>query len=236
VAELDPPAEGKTSWDFSLIDPMTSDFLAATEGHPVILNFNSIPQWMYKTEKSVAYPAGPEQVTWEYEQGTELRDPSFKQVADDYARLLSWYTQGGFTDEFGQRHESGHHYSIPYWEVLNEPELEHHVSPEIYTHLYDAVVAAVRRVQPDIKFFGMALAFPGQSPGYVEYFPDHKSHPARHPAGLYFLSLLRGADARPNSGNPAVHFLCSGRRLPQGCAICRIGAKAALARNQDPHR
>src|SRR5579875_2100911 len=30
VAELDPPANGNTSWDFSLIDPMTEDFLNAT--------------------------------------------------------------------------------------------------------------------------------------------------------------------------------------------------------------
>ncbi|HEY5906800.1 MAG TPA: glycosyl hydrolase family 39, partial [Vicinamibacteria bacterium] len=29
VAELEPPRDGKTSWDFSLIDPMTVDFLEA---------------------------------------------------------------------------------------------------------------------------------------------------------------------------------------------------------------
>src|SRR5579875_1181513 len=27
VAELEPPANGKTSWDFSLIDPMMDDFM-----------------------------------------------------------------------------------------------------------------------------------------------------------------------------------------------------------------
>src|SRR6266853_4322173 len=40
IAELEPPADGKTSWDFSLIDPMTIDFLEATKGHSVILNFS----------------------------------------------------------------------------------------------------------------------------------------------------------------------------------------------------
>src|SRR5579884_4145262 len=122
VAELDPPKDGKTSWDFSLIDPMTIDFLEATQGHSVILNFSTIPQWMFKTEKPVAYPSDPNQVTWDYEQGTELRDATFKEVADYYARLLAWYTQGGFIDELGKRHESGHHYAVPYWEVLNEVE------------------------------------------------------------------------------------------------------------------
>jgi hypothetical protein len=176
VAELEPPKDGNTSWDFSLIDPMTIDFLEATKGHSVILNFSTIPQWMWKTDKPVTYPSDPDQVTWDYTQGTEPRDPTFKEVADYYARLLSWYTKGGFTDEFGKRHESGYHYAIPYWEVLNEVEFEHHMTPETYTHLYDAVVTAMRQVQPDLKFVGMALAMPSQNPEFFHYFLDHKNH------------------------------------------------------------
>src|ERR1700761_5278781 len=38
VAELEPPTREKTSWDFSVIDPITLDFLNATRGHSVILN------------------------------------------------------------------------------------------------------------------------------------------------------------------------------------------------------
>ena len=183
VAELEPPNDGKTSWDFSLIDPMAEDFMNATAGHSVILNFSTIPQWMFKTPKPVAYPANPDQVDWHYEQGTELRDPSMKEVADYYARLVSWYTKGGFTDEYGKRHESGHHYKIKYWEVLNEVDFEHHMSPEFYTHLYDAIVTAIRKVDPNMKFVGLALA--GTSPGpdfsdpvpeYFEYFLNHKNH------------------------------------------------------------
>ena len=60
VAELEPPQDGKTSWDFSVIDPMTIDFLEATKGHSVVLNFSTIPQWMVKTEKPVSYPCRPE--------------------------------------------------------------------------------------------------------------------------------------------------------------------------------
>ena len=175
VAELEPPKDGKTSWDFTPIDPMTIDVLEATKGHSVILNFSTIPQWMYKTDKPVPYPADPSQVTWDYEQGTELRDPSMKEVADYYARLLAWYTQGGFTDEFGKRHESGYHYPISHWEVLNEVEFEHHFDPETYTRLYDAVVTEMRKVQPDMKFVGLALAM-STDPRYFEYFLDHKNH------------------------------------------------------------
>jgi hypothetical protein len=176
VAELAPPKDGKTSWDFSLIDPMTIDFLEATKGHSTVLNFSTIPQWMYKTDKPVAYPDDPGKVVWNYEQGTELRDPSFQEVAGYYARLLSWYTNGGFTDEFGKRHESGYHYSIPIWEVLNEVDFEHSMTPQTYAGLYDAVVTAMKKVQPSMKFVGAALAGPSDRPEFFEYFLDHKNH------------------------------------------------------------
>jgi hypothetical protein len=198
VAELEPPMDGKTSWDFTPIDPMTIDFLEATKGHSVILNFSTIPQWMYKTDKPVAYPADPAQVIWTYEQGTELRDPSMKEVADYFARLISWYTQRGFTDEFGKRHESGYHYSIPYWEVLNEIDFEHHITPETYTQLYDEVVLAMKKVQPDMKFVGMALAIP-TDPHYFEYFLDHKNHKPGVPLDFisYHFYAIPSVDETP---------------------------------------
>jgi len=198
VAELEPPKDGKTSWDFTMIDPMTIDFLEATKGHSIILNFSTIPQWMYKSDKPNTYPADPNQVTWDYEQGTELRDPSCKEVADYYARLIGWYTQGGFTDEFGKRHESGYHYSIPYWEVLNEVDFEHHISPEQYTRLYDEVVLAMKKVQPDLKFVGLALAMTTK-PEYFEYFLDHKNHEQGVPLDFisYHFYAIPTADQTP---------------------------------------
>lgn len=176
VAELESPKDGKTFWDFTLIDPMTIDFLEATKGHSVVLNFSTIPQWMYQTDKRVVYPDDPNKVVWDYEQGTELRDGTFQEVAEYYARLLSWYTKGGFTDEYGKRHESGYHYSVPYWEVLNEVDLEHHISPQTYTRVYDAIVIAMKKVQPGLKFVGVSLAGPGQNPEFFEYFLNHKNH------------------------------------------------------------
>lgn len=194
VAELEPPKDGNTSWNFSLIDPMTIDFLEATKGHPTILNFSTIPQWMYKTDKPVEYPADPAQATWTYEQGTELCVP-LKEVADYYARLLAWYTKGGFTDELGKRHDSGHHYSIPYWEVLNEVDFEHHMSPETYTRLYDEIVLAMKKVQPDMKFVGLALAIPTE-PRYFEYFLNHQNHKPGVP--LDFISYHFYASPTPD--------------------------------------
>ena len=183
VAELEPPADGKTSWDFSLIDPFAIDFAQATEGHSTIWNFSTIPQWMFKTDKPVPYPADPNQPVWNYEQGTELRDPSMKEVADYYARLVSWYTQGGFTDELGKRHESGHHFKLDYWEVLNEVDGEHTMTPQTYTRVYDAVVEAIHRVDPRIKFVGLALG--GTSKEYFEYFLNHKNHKPGIPLDMF---------------------------------------------------
>jgi hypothetical protein len=176
VAELDPPADGKTSWDFSLIDPITIDFLKATEGHPVILNFSTIPQWMFKTSQPVPWPADPDQPVWNYTQGTELRDPSMKELADYYARLISWYTQGGFSDELGQRHDSGYHFKIDYWEIFNEVESEHNMTPEQYTARYDAIAGAMREVAPNLKFVALALMAPSQGSRYFEYFLNPKNH------------------------------------------------------------
>jgi hypothetical protein len=176
VAELEPPANGKTSWDFSLIDPMTIDFLKATEGHPVMLNFSTIPQWMFKTAKPVPYPADPDQPVWNYTQGTELRDPTMKELADYYVRLVSWYTKGGFIDEFGKEHKSGHHFKIAYWEIFNEIEGEHDTTPQQYTARYDAIAGALHKLDPQMKFVALALMSPSQGAHFFEYFLNPKNH------------------------------------------------------------
>jgi hypothetical protein len=176
VAELEPPTKEKTSWDFKYIDPVTKDLLAATEGHSTIMNFSTIPAWMFKTDQPVKYPDDPNQVFWDYTKGTELRDPSGKELGDYFGRLVSWYTQGGFTDENGKRHDSGYHYTFPYWEVLNEIDFEHNTTPEDYTKRYDSIVEGIRRVSPNTKFMGLALAAPGAKPAYFEYFLNPKNH------------------------------------------------------------
>lgn len=57
------PASNKTSWDFSLIDPLMEDFMHATKGHSVIINFSTTPQWMWDTAAPVPVPQDPNQVT-----------------------------------------------------------------------------------------------------------------------------------------------------------------------------
>jgi len=199
VAELEPPTPQKTSWDFSLIDPMTKDFLAATDGHSTILNFSTIPQWLFKTDKPATYPTDPNAVVWNYEQGTELRDPTGKELGDYYARLVSWYANGGFTDENGARRNSGYHYKVPYWEVLNEIDFEHSMTPEQYTERYDAIVSAIHAVSPDTKFVALALAAPSDEPQMFEYFLD----PSHHKPGIPIDMISYHFYASPRAGENA---------------------------------
>ncbi len=175
VAALKPPAGGKTFWDFTLLDSTMEAVMEATKGHSVVINFSTTPAWMWKTGSVVAYPDDPYQTCWNYNEGTQLRDTTMQELAGYFARLFSWYTKGGFTDELGKWHKSGHFYKIPYWEVLNEPDLEHRISPQLYTKMYDAIVTEIKKVSPATKFVGLSLAHVS-NPEYFEYFLNQKNH------------------------------------------------------------
>ena len=59
VAELYPPTKEKTYWDFTLIDSMTKDFMEATSGHSVVMNFSTLPVWLFKTAQTIHFPEDP---------------------------------------------------------------------------------------------------------------------------------------------------------------------------------
>jgi hypothetical protein len=106
---------------------------------------------------------------------------------------------GGFTDEYGKRHESAHHFDIPYWEVLNEPDFEHKMTPEQYTLCYDAIVAGIKPVAPQMKFVGLALAAPSDNPHMFEYFLN----PANHKPGIPLDMISYHFYAVPSVDQPA---------------------------------
>jgi hypothetical protein len=128
-----------------------------------------------------------------------LRDPTGKELGDYYARLVSWYVDGGFTDENGVRHNSGYHYTLPYWEVLNEIDFEHNMTPEQYTERYDAIVSAIHAVSPDTKFVALALADPGAAPQMFEYFLDQKNHKPGIPIDMISYHFYASPSAGENA-------------------------------------
>ena len=83
-----------------------------------------MPAWLFKTDENVTYPDDPDRVYSNYTQDNELVDPTMKELGDYYERLVSWYVKGGFTDELGAQHKSGHHFKFDYWEVFNEIEAD----------------------------------------------------------------------------------------------------------------
>jgi len=192
VAELEPPNKDTTFWDFSAIDSIVIPFLEATKGHEPILNFSTIPNWMFKTDTPIKYPNDPNKYAPDYGGGTELVDPTSQQVGNYYARIVSWYTKGGFTDENGRYHRSGYHYDLSWWGVLNEVDVEHDTTPEQYSARYDAIVTAIRRVNPTMKFVGMALGLPSFQPQFFEYFLNPKNHQPGIPLDMIAYHFYAG--------------------------------------------
>lgn len=194
VPEIDPPTATGTSWDFSRLDPYVEDFMKINEGKPVVANFATIPTWMFKVDNPMPVPEDPEVDFWPYEQGSELRDPTMGEVAEYFYRLASWYIKGGFTDEHGKYHESGHHYTFDYWEVLCEPDLGHAMSAETYTKLYDAVVARLQTLDPSMKFIGLSVSHMATGPEYFWHFLDEKNHESGVPIDAISYHFYAGAD------------------------------------------
>lgn len=188
VPEIDAPVTNgsvcTTSWDFSYADPLVEDFYSSTPNVSHIINFSTTPGWMWVLPDGTnyTYPEDINETDFGYNQGTQLRDPSLKEISDYYARLVSWYVNGGFTDECGVYHYSGHSYNIEYWEVLNEIEAEHSIQPAFYNQLYDSIVSAIHAVSPNTKFVGLALG-DNASPQYMDYFTEFLD-PTKHQDGI----------------------------------------------------
>jgi len=195
VAELDPPSNGKTHWDFTLMDQVMDDFIKASNGKPVVMNIGAVPAWMYKTKTPVSYPKDPDQIDRNYAAKGELTDETIELYAEYQARIVGWYLNGGFKDEYGAWHKSNHHYTnVAYWEVLNEPDMEHYVTPENYVRFYDATVEAVRKVAPTMKFGGTSVADTAMRPDYTEYFLNPANHKPGIPIDLLAYHLYSSAE------------------------------------------
>ena len=195
-----------TSWDFARLDALVEDFMRAQGSAPdgsvareeaVILNPSTPPQWLYSlgANDRLPFPDDPARVTWTYEQGgpSQMSDSSGRAIADYFARVFAHYSSGGFRDEYGVFRPSPYNYSIPFWEVLNEPEDEHAHTPATYTALYDQVAAALAREAPEaaarLRLVGLALA--------------------RHNEPAWWRTFLNASNHAPGAPRPAVasfHF------------------------------
>ena len=94
---------------------------------------------------------------------------------------MSWYTKGGFTDENGKRHESGHHFKIRLLGGLQRDRFRaQHDSASTTRNATMLWSTAIRKVSPETKFVGLALADPSSNPQMFEYFLNPRNHKPRH--------------------------------------------------------
>lgn len=199
IAELKEPTATETFWDFRYMDPVVADYFANTSGAHHI-NIGTIPRWMFKVPP-VDLPADPGASFYPYDAGTSgelLKDPSGKQFADYQVRVFQWYTQGGFTDEIGKFHRSGHHYKINYWGILNEPDFENKFTVQQYTRIWDSVAEEIRKVDPSVQFFGPEIS--GAEVKWARYFLNPKNHsPEAPPVRFFSIHNYVTADNDPGS-------------------------------------
>lgn len=145
-----------TSWDFAALDVQVKSLQGSTAfPHTNILQItgNTPPWWFFAAS------------------GKGFADPSGVTVGHYFSRVLDWYHKGGFVDELGQRHHSGHNYSFGFLEVLNEVNLHADVyvgptpldSIRNYIKFYDGVATIVKANHPGIKLIGNCMAGAGST-------------------------------------------------------------------------
>ncbi len=64
-----------THWNFTLLDPQMADFMGATNGRDVTINFSTTPEWMWLTSAPVNVSEDPTLPNWPYEAGTACMYP-----------------------------------------------------------------------------------------------------------------------------------------------------------------
>jgi hypothetical protein len=173
VAELKPPDDSGTHWDFKTMDALVEDFMKAADGQPVVFQPGTVPAWM-TSSAPITFPEDPNTIDWYYGRDGKFRESTIQEFAAYQARIAGWYIKGGFNDEQGKWHSSKYHYKFAYWEPLNEEDQR--FSPSELTRMYDAAVEAVRQVDPSLKFMGPTLADTVKSANYVGYFLNPKNH------------------------------------------------------------
>ena len=204
VPELTPhtctATQPSTNWNSTYFDGVMKDFMEAVCGpnaakgtctHSVVQQLSTMPEYMYIGGDAKPLPAYPWNTTDPfdaYKAGNALVDPTCKQMARYFGRLVGWYTNGGFTDECGHFHPSEFHYDWWGISVLNEDE--HGIQPEngpAYTTCYDAIKIEVEKVNKKVTLVGPEIVGGSFSWGYMEYFLKAENH-ADKQASIYITA------------------------------------------------
>lgn len=180
--EPSPPesASRTTSWNFTGIEQFVLDFCGITRGgdcHDTVIVMGPLPPWFFfdkinSTQVCTARDSS-------FCSGT-LVDQTAQAAGNYYSRIISFFTKGGFIDEYGRKVTGGHFLKFNYWEVLNEPnDYAHWVWPigavQTYAMVYDGITTVLHRDHPHLQFASMSW-LGVVSPSDLEYFLDRSNH------------------------------------------------------------
>ena len=108
-------------------------------------------------------------------------DPTGEQMGGYFSRVLDWY-KGGFTDEFGVYHHSGHNVSFGYLEVLNEVDWNRHIYHSHDTGSVGPPPQPGSTCAPNVSAAACAEGLIANVRRYIELFDGivrvvHRNHP-----------------------------------------------------------
>ncbi len=102
--------------------------------------------------------------SWEYEPIYNVPPADFEKWAQVCVQIIKHYNDGW---------NNGYHYNIEYWEIWNEPNLQHHWdgTVEQYCHLYHITANRIKEYNPSLKVGGPAIAYIYNA-SFIETFLD----------------------------------------------------------------
>jgi len=78
------------------------------------------------------------------------------------------------------------------------------MTPQFYTQVYDAIVSSILKVQPNMKFVGLALAF--SDPSWVQYFLNASNHLPNIPLDWISYHFYAQPNVRTNTTQYPMFF------------------------------
>jgi hypothetical protein len=201
------PQKTPTTWDFSTLDAILNPVIGVADKSPE-LQIAVAPDFMRNPTTGA------------------FLDPTYQQFATYCANLVKYYnTTSGFKDAGGVNHVHSSSMAsltpITWWGVFNEPNING-LSASDYTALYNAVVPAMRAVDPSLKFAAVELADFGSEPQtYLPTFVSGVTAQVDAVATHYYSSCNQADtdatvfDSISSAFVPHVLFIYSQLRSPQ---------------------
>ena len=171
-----------SNWNFSaFMDQIVVNFYNAIDkvNKNGVFNVGSVPNYYYQGVKyGENIMDNPYDPSIKYgTSGTTLSSEAINDIGQYYAKIVSYYKNGGFIDEYGNEYKSDYKLPIKLIEVMNDPDFFHTTSAALYTQIYDATVLNIKNMvnDDDMQFMGLSLrTFDNYS--WFEYFLNKENH------------------------------------------------------------